>query len=150
MDNQTDLLIEWPLEQGITVSPHHHEEQRQVSTTSRPIPVQIDAQTHLIAIFTCVKCCKTQQVASKSHSIMIVLSRQCSLSPVSGLMYNAVKTSESEGNIFSISLHKSTSSARLRDTTQICRKNLFERIWKNSQQFKYFYHSGLLLLYNAF
>lgn len=49
------LLIKRPLEECITVSSHHHKKQRQVGATACPITIQVDPQTHLIAIFTCIK-----------------------------------------------------------------------------------------------
>ena len=49
------LLVEGPFEQSVTQSPHHHKEQGQVAATPCPISVQIDPQTHLVAVLTRVE-----------------------------------------------------------------------------------------------
>lgn len=51
------LLVEGPLQQSITQSSHHHKEKRQVTATPCPVPIQVDPQTHLIAVFTGVEGC---------------------------------------------------------------------------------------------
>lgn len=40
------------------MSSHHHKEQGQVASAARSVPVQVDPQAHLIAVFTGVKRCK--------------------------------------------------------------------------------------------
>lgn len=49
------LLVERPFEQSVTQSSHHHKEQGQVAATPRPISVQVDPQTHLVAVLTGVE-----------------------------------------------------------------------------------------------
>ncbi len=95
--DHTDLLIERPLKQGITVSPHHHEEQRQVRTTSRPIPIQIDAQTHLIAIFACIKCCnRTGNFGVRCHT----LKEHSSFFLETGSFYNSPRVKQLSFTVF--------------------------------------------------
>lgn len=55
LNDKTHLLIKRPLEERITVSSHHHKEQRQVGASARPVAVQVDPQAHLVAIFTGIK-----------------------------------------------------------------------------------------------
>lgn len=55
------LLAERPLEQSIILAPHDDEEQRQVCSSSRPIPIQIQSQTHFVTIFAGVKCYKKEE-----------------------------------------------------------------------------------------
>lgn len=49
------LLVERPFEQSVALSPHHHKEQGQVAATPSPIPIQVDPQAHLVAVFTGVE-----------------------------------------------------------------------------------------------
>lgn len=53
------LLIKRPLEECVAVSSHHHKKQGQVGATARPVTIQVDPQTHLVAIFTGIKGWKT-------------------------------------------------------------------------------------------
>ncbi len=50
------LLVEGPFEQCVTRSSHHHKKQREMRSTTRPVPVQVNPQAHLIAVLACVKC----------------------------------------------------------------------------------------------
>ena len=43
------------------MSSHHHEEQRQVSAAARAVPVQVDTQTHLVAVLTGVERCRVEE-----------------------------------------------------------------------------------------
>ena len=49
------LLVERPFEQSVTQSSHHHKEQGQVAAAPRPISIQVDPQTHLVAVLTGVE-----------------------------------------------------------------------------------------------
>lgn len=49
------LLVERPLEQSVTQPPHHHKEQGQVAAAPGPVSVQVDPQTHLVAVLTGVE-----------------------------------------------------------------------------------------------
>jgi len=55
------LLAERPFEQSVTLSPHDDEEQREVSSPTRPVAVQIQPQTHLVAVFAGVKRCEERK-----------------------------------------------------------------------------------------
>lgn len=50
------LLAEGPLEQGVIFPPHHNKEQGEVSASARAIAVQVQPQTHLVAVLTGIEC----------------------------------------------------------------------------------------------
>lgn len=54
------LLVEWPFEKSVTHPPHDHEKQRQMRPAARSVSIQIDAQTHPIAVFTGIECLKQE------------------------------------------------------------------------------------------
>lgn len=56
------LLAEGPLEQSVVFPSHHHKEQGEVSVSARPVSVQVQPQTHLIAILTGVESCNKEMV----------------------------------------------------------------------------------------
>lgn len=59
------LLTEWPLEQRVTLAPHDDKEERQVSPSPRPVAVQIQPQTHFVAVFAGVKRCQAERQEGK-------------------------------------------------------------------------------------
>lgn len=54
---QTHLLVEGPAQERVVGSFHHHEEQGQMGPTPGAVPIQVNAQTHLVAILACVESC---------------------------------------------------------------------------------------------
>lgn len=71
--HQSHLLVEGPLQQSITQSSHHHKEKRQVTATPCPVPIQVDPQTHLIAVFTGVECWWEHGGGSASDGVLSLL-----------------------------------------------------------------------------
>lgn len=49
------LLIKRPPQEGIIGAFHHHEEKRQMSSPPSAIAIQVDSQTHLVAVSACVE-----------------------------------------------------------------------------------------------
>ena len=54
-DMRPHLVSEGPGEQGVILSPHDDEEQRDVCPLPHAVPVQVEAQTHLKAVPGCVE-----------------------------------------------------------------------------------------------
>ena len=55
------LLVERPLEQRVAQASHHHKEQGKVAAAAGPVAVQVDTQTHLVAVLTGVERCRVEE-----------------------------------------------------------------------------------------
>ena len=63
------LLVEGPLEQRVAQTSHHHEEQGQVAAAARPVAVQVDTQTHLVAVLAGVERCRAEETQGGEGAI---------------------------------------------------------------------------------
>ena len=60
-DEDAYLLAEGPLQQSVTLPPHHHEEEGEVGPSARPVSVQVEPQTHLVAVLAGVERCERKE-----------------------------------------------------------------------------------------
>lgn len=65
-----NLLLEGPGQQGIILSPHHYEEQRQVSPLAHPVPVQVNPGAHFVAKVAGVEGLRVQRQRLPRHRVL--------------------------------------------------------------------------------
>lgn len=65
--SQTYLLVEGPPQKCVVGSFHHHKEQGQMGPTPGAVPIQVNAQTHLVAVLARVE--SYQKVAKQTQSV---------------------------------------------------------------------------------
>ena len=53
--DQGDFVINWPLEQGIKLSLHKYEEEREMCFVAHPIPIEVDPDAHFVAVLGCIE-----------------------------------------------------------------------------------------------
>ena len=51
-ESESDLLFEGPLEKAVERSPHHHEEEAEVSVVAHTVTIQVNPGTHLVSMAT--------------------------------------------------------------------------------------------------
>ena len=54
-DHKGHFLLEWPRQQLVEVTPTEHKEERHVRVAPGAVAVRVDARSHVVAVFACVK-----------------------------------------------------------------------------------------------
>ena len=53
--DQGDFVVKWPLEQGIKLSLHQHEKEREMCSVPHPISIEVDSDAHFVAVLCRIK-----------------------------------------------------------------------------------------------